>query len=202
MLWITLGLLLMPDSPTSEQAASAPRADALAYVINLTIAVEKPEQTSDKLVALTAELGGYFARRDQHQLVLKVPRDKRQALIDTALEQGLMLSRSEQARDLSSELLQTRTLLKSREAVLGKYFDIMIGAQFQAVLQVEQQITSLVQEIEGLKGRLQKMEHELQYAVITVQFQFKQRRPPRRDGNSPFPWLNTVNLVDVLEGYQ
>ncbi len=196
MFWIALAMSL-----TTEQAAPAQQADALAYVINLTIAVEKPEETSDKLVSLTRELGGYFAQRDLQQLVLKVPRDKRQALIDAALEQGLVMTRSEQARDLSRELLQTRTLLKSRETVLSKYFDIMIGAQFHAVLQVEQQITALVQEIEGLKGRLKQIEHELRYAVITVRFQFKQRRPPRRDGNSPFPWLNTVNLVDVLENY-
>lgn len=197
MYWIALAMTL-----TTEQAQPVPQEDALAYVVTLTVAVEKPTETSDELVALTHKLGGYFARRDQTQLVLKVPRAEREKVIEAALNQGLVMTRTEQARDLSRELLQTRTLLKSREAVLGKYFEIMIGAQFNAVLQVEQQITMLVQEIEGLKGRLKQMEHELQFAVVTVRFQFKQRRPPKRDGTSAFPWLNTVNLFDVLEAYR
>ena len=67
-----------------------------------------------------------------------------------------------------------------------------------AVVEVEQQMTTLVEEIESLKGQLQLFEHQLQLADIVVSFQFRDRRPPVRDGSSSFKWLNTMNLVDLI----
>jgi len=185
----------------SASVVSAPQ-DALAYTATVTVSVDEPRQTADALVKLTNKIGGYFARRNQNSLVLKVPRSSMPKVISAAIKAGTVLSRNEQARDLSKELLQKRTLLKSRESMLEKYFAVLHNADYQAVLQVEREITNLVQEIETYKGRLKRLEHELYYAQITVSFKFKERRAPRRDGTSSFAWLNTVNLADTLGAYQ
>lgn len=206
MLWFLCAMafagddVAVADPPAKDNSAQV--AHALAHTVTITVAVESPDEVTHKLINVARDLGGYFTHRHRGEVAFKVPAGRRAELTEAALAQGLVLHRAEQAEDLSQQLLTTRTLLKSRESVLGKYFEIMIGAQFHAVLQVEQQITGLVQEIEGLKAQLNQLEHRLSFAVVTVRFQFKERRPPVRDGSSAFRWLNTVNLVDVLEAYQ
>ena len=41
-----------------------------------------------------------------------------------------------------------------------------------------------------------------QTAEITVSFRFRDRAAPAATGTSSFPWLNTVNLTDLVEDFR
>ena len=85
--------------------------------------------------------------------------------------------------------------------MLDRYFQVLRGANDRAVVEIEAQMIGLVEEIEALKGAIRLLEHQMQYAELTVSFQFRDRRPPTRDGRSSFGWLNTMNLVDLVQEF-
>ena len=43
------------------------------------------------------------------------------------------------------------------------------------------------------------MQHQADYADVTVSFRFRNRQAPARDGRSSFAWLNQLNVADLLD---
>jgi len=187
-----------PSAPT-ETPAPASALDHVALSASLVLKVVDRDKSADTLVAETERLGGYFAVRTNDRLVLKVPKSAMLALLRAAEAQGIAVARSRNAEDLAVDLQKRRALLASRREVLKRYFEVLATASASSVVAVEQQMTGLIQEIEGLLGSIRMIEHRLGFAQVSVEFRFRERQPPARDGSSSFSWLNTVNLLDLVQ---
>lgn len=184
--------------PVAAQQSRLPR-NAISSTIVLK--VTDRNQAADVLIAEAERLGGYFLTRDDNQVILLVPSARAEVLLGKIDPMGTVVQRSFAANDVTARLRELRTRLKSREEVFRRYFSVLQSAGQGTVVQVESQMTGLVTEIEGIKGSIRLIEHQLDYATITVRFQFRERRPPSRDGNSSFAWLNTVNLADLFSEF-
>lgn len=176
-------------------------APKLAVDDSLVLKVDDRESVGDALVELADELNGYFSVRTDDEVVFKIPSAEANKFIAFAATKGVVVEKTHNARDLGFELARLETLLASRKGVLKKYFQVMDGADFQSLVSVEREMTSLVGEIEKLEGSLRLYEHQLQFTTVRVAFQFRDRRPPLRDGSSSFTWLNTMNLADLYERF-
>lgn len=160
--------------------------------------VNDTRAAGDAMVSKVNALGGYFSSRTDDTLVLKVPRASIEALTAFAATQGIVVARKTNARDLGRILAEQKTRLQSREDVLERYFSVLKTAKAEAVVTVEHEMTSLVQEIESLKGQIKRLEQQLAFSELRIDFRFRDRRPPTKDGHSNFQWLHTVNLADLL----
>jgi len=179
--------------------ANAPRA---AIRASMVLKVSAREDAAKALVQQLEVLEGYFSIRTQDTVVARVPIDQVKPFLAFAETLGVVAERSYDTQDLGFELDQLRSRLASREEMLGRYFTVLETAGTDGVLSVEGEISRLVGEIEGMKGTLQLSEHRLAFAEVSVSFQFRDRAAPTRDGRSSFPWLNTMNLSDLVEDFQ
>ncbi|MBI3179146.1 MAG: DUF4349 domain-containing protein, partial [Deltaproteobacteria bacterium] len=155
-------------------------------------------KTADALIAEAERMGGYFSERSDDSVTFKIPARHTKALLAKVDPLGVVVERTTHAEDVAAQLLEARTLLKSREQVLQRYFGVLNQAGPSTVVSVEREMTALVREIEELRGDIRLLEHRVQFASVSVQFQFRDRQAPARSGDSSFAWLNTVNLVDLL----
>ncbi len=180
-------------------AAPPAKADlkvALSHTV--VVKVSDRNRAADALIVEAERVGGYFAERTDDGVTLKVPARHTKALLAKVDPLGVVVDRTTSAEDVASELVEARTLLRSREQVLQRYFGVLSQAGSSSVVSVEREMTALVREIEELRGDIRLLEHRVQYATLSVQFQFRDRQAPARSGDSSFAWLNTVNLVDLL----
>lgn len=168
---------------------------------DLVVKVAEPVVAADALVAAVEELGGYFASRADAAVTLKVPSPQRKTLLEKAKAMGVVVQQTHQSRDLTQQLEEWRTLLASRRGVFARYEAVLKESSAEAVVTVEREMTALVQAIEQLEGQLRMAEHQLEYAQVTVRFEFRDRTPPSRDGRSSFAWLNGLNLADLLQEF-
>jgi hypothetical protein len=173
----------------------------VAVSSTLVVKVTDRDAAADAAIDTAEKAGGYFITRDNQQVVLKVPVPKAEDVTAKAAGLGVVVQRSFAANDIGQTLDEQRTLLKSRETVFQRYFAVLASATPSTIVEVESEMTRLVAQIESLKGQIKLMEHQLRYATITVQFEFRDRRPPVRTGNSSFAWLNTVNLSDLMGAF-
>jgi hypothetical protein len=174
---------------------------ALVQRMSFVVKVSEPVRAADDLVAQVEKLEGYFSSRTDSTLVLRVPTRAVDQLAKAIEKSGVVVSRDEAANDVASSLLQMRTLLESRRTMLERYMSVLGGADLSAVVTVEREITGLVQEIEQVAGQLRALEHSLQLAEVRVDYRFPDRRPPLRQGQSSFAWLNSVDLVALLGAF-
>jgi hypothetical protein len=191
---------MMPALLLVMLAATEPKA-ALAQHLSFVLKVSEPARVADELVARGEKLGGYFSQRTDTTLVLRVPSRDVAQLTPFIEQSGVVVTQQQQARDLGPELLQKRTVLASRQRVLDRYLEVLDTANAAAVVTVEHEINALVQEIEQLSGALRLLEHQLQLAEVRLDFQFPDRRPPIRQGQSSFAWLNSVDLMTLIGAF-
>jgi hypothetical protein len=184
-------------------AASAAAEEQPRTAISSTVVVKVSDRNkaADLLVAEADKINGYFSSRADDYVTFKIPVAQAKAFLAKVEPLGKVINREMQAQDIGARLEELKTRLKSRQQVFDRYFSVLSGAGPGAVVEVEAEMTQLVTEIEGLQGQIRLIEHQLQYAEITVRFEFRDRRPPERSGSSSFAWLNTMNLVDLMQEF-
>ena len=196
MIAALLTSLAMAQAP---EVAVEPRARVRA---GLVVAVAQRDEASGALVAQAEALGGWFSALGDASVSLRVPVDTVGELIDFAAGLGVVADRSFDSADLTAAVVEKRARLAARREVLEQYMALLPTAEAGAVLTVEREIVSLVAQIERLEGSLRLLEHQADYAALTVDFRFRERAAPARDGSSSFAWLNTLNLEDLVEDLQ
>jgi len=184
-------LLAVPKSPSPPVASKT----------TIVLKVADRRAAADALVKEASRVGGYFSSRNDELLQLKIPRGSLDAVLRAAEKLGTIVQTTRQSEDVAMQLERNKTLLTSRTQVLNRYFAVLSGASAQSVITVEREMTSLVQEIERLKGQIRHLEHRIRFAELHVAYRFPQRKMPIPDGRSSFEWLNTVNLVDLTEEF-
>ncbi|MCB9741878.1 MAG: DUF4349 domain-containing protein [Alphaproteobacteria bacterium] len=205
LLTLILGLAFAeePTATSSPTVESAPAPASSAHVsASITVAVTQRDAAAKTLVDAAEDMGGWFAALSDTSVDLRVPADKADALIELALAQGLVTQRSYSSVDLTPRLVELTARLKARQDMLDRYFAILPDAGAKAVVTVEREIVALVAEIEGLQGQLRVLEHQAQWAQVSVSFQSRSRAAPTRDGSSSFAWINTLNLADLLDSFR
>ena len=194
----TLAAALPTTVHADDKSEASGNGPLIAHRVAIVVKVDDRDLAADTLTAAAQELGGYFTTRTNDGITFKVPRARIAEFEAKAESLGIVIQRTRHADDLARLLTEQRTRLASRQEVFQRYFEVLATATTESVVAVEREMTEMVQQIELLKGSIRLLEHRLRFAELEVAFRFRERRPPARSGDSAFPWLNTVNLVDLL----
>lgn len=197
-MWTTILALCL----STAQAQEAELQELTAVDAQMVLKVKKPQDTADALVETARTLGGFFSSRTQQQVSFKIPTAQAEAFIAAVEAEGLVVDHTFSNSGLTTEIADAEARVAAREEVLARYFEVLEEAGTDAIVTVERTIVDLIAEIESLKGRIRAMRYRAEYATITVNFQFRSRAVPVRDGSSSFQWLNTMNVTDMLEDFQ
>ncbi len=184
--------------------AAAPAADAPAITTAARVTTSVSVRVDDRRAAreLTrahaVEVGGWFSRLGPDEVVCRVPAADVEEFTAWATGLGDLIERNFSRDDLGPAIADAEARLAARKEVMERYLVVLAGAGPSTVVQVEQEITRLVSEIEAVQGELQVLKDRAAFGEVTVSFRFRERRAPVSDGSSNFAWLNTMNVSDFL----
>ncbi len=193
-----ISVLLIGVTPAPGAALDPP---AAAISSEMVLKVNDSDHVASALVEKAEALGGYFISRKLDFVVFRIPTGAAKDFLLFGETLGSTVERNYSAKDFGMELSRKKASLKSKEAVLTEYLKVLGEADAKAVVAVEKAITDLIREIEILKGRIRYIRHQLDFAAIRISFKFRDRSAPAADGASSFPWLNTMNISDLVEEY-
>lgn len=170
--------------------------------VDCTIMVADPDATIEKIISWLESRHGYFILRSSEQLIFRLPAGEIATLrpfIDGVADE--IVGYSQQAQDLREEFLGLRSGIQSREEILKKNLSYIDRANVEGTLAVEQEILTLLQEIENLKGKLRKFETDRRYAYININLSFLKQALPEKIPSS-FGWINSIDFYSFIkEGY-
>ena len=197
---LALWLVASGFAQDSDEAAVTERVAVSAAQVDASFVLEVTDKEHARIAMITAasESGGYFSEASDEQVVLRVPPGSVDGLFAKGAELGTVIDRSFQSSDLRSGMADVRARLAVREGMLDRYYEVLAQAEADALIAVERQIVVLVQDMERLTGQLRFMEHQAEYARVVVWFSFTDRGAPTWDGDSSFPWLNSVDLTELV----
>ncbi len=182
------------EAPAVEApAVEAPSTRATARTASVTLKVVHPDDVRRRLVEAAAPLGGFPTLVESQRLVLKVPPEQLDRLLDVVTGEGLLISKELARADLTGEIAQLEALLRSKRQIFDRLRALVDAADTSATLRIEQTMSGLVAEMETLAGRLRVERARVRHAVIDVSFQFRARQRIVYV-RSPFEWLNSVDV--------
>ena len=181
-------------------SAGAAEEGWLAHRIRATVLVADPDRAAEAVTRWAEEAGGLLPARSGDGAVMRFPNAAIGAL--RGLLEGLaeeVVDFSPEARDLREGLLGLQSGIRSREEILQRNLAYLDGANVKGTLAIEQEVLGLLQEIETLKGRLNRLEADRRLALAEVSFRFLEQSVPT-DLPSSFGWINTVDYASFQMG--
>jgi hypothetical protein len=182
-----------PASPSEPERATALTGRVVLKVVHPALALEA-------LASAAKTLGGFPILVSDDQLIVKVPPALLGEMMAKVAAEGLVIEKSMEREDLTEQTAQLEGRLRSKNEILARLRSFIDDSNVQATLQIESNMTDLVTEIEQVKGELRVAEERARWAVVEVAFSF-QKRDKIIYVQSPFEWLNTVDLARFTEEF-
>jgi hypothetical protein len=173
-------------APEVTTAATAPR--LIAYTAQLTLRSKELTRTLDQARSLATAAGGYVASEQvgggkggsgggsagggttDARLTLKVPSAAYQQSLDGLAGLGEVLSRSSQADDLTQQVADVESRLKTQQASVDRVRKLMAEAKsLGEVVSLESELSRREAELESLQQRQQGLAARTSLSTITLQ---------------------------------
>ncbi|MBN2049779.1 MAG: DUF4349 domain-containing protein [Spirochaetales bacterium] len=174
----------------------------LTRSLSATLLVADPESAADLLISWTEERKGYFLLRSTDMVILRFPAgdlETFKSFLDTQAEAVYDLSIG--ASDVSEELAALRSGIRAREEILAKNLSYIDGADVKGTLAIEREVNRLLNEIESMKGRLNRLLVDAAMARAEIAFTYREETLPSNIPSS-FTWMNRLDFYDFMrEGF-
>lgn len=190
-----------PDAEAKVVRAQQPVDSRLqVYSGDFQISTTDIDSSVERLTVAVTGLGGYLQSRKNARVVVRIPSGRFQTLVARLDELGTVTSRSIETDDVTDQYRD----LGLRLGVLTTSSDRLMALLKQAssvdeLLKLEAQLSKVTLEIEALKGRLKRLDSEISYSTIAVQF--SKRSFSQHNQQSPFAWINHLGPERVLTGF-
>lgn len=194
-----------PQSPaptattTAAPSTDAHRSPLLIYTASMNLAVFQVADASKQVETMAKEAGGFLARRDDSQLVIRVPASKFEDILKRIEKLGDVLHRNVAAEDVTEQYMDVEVRLKNARAVRDRLQALLEKAtKVEESLAIEKELTRVGTEIETLEGKLKYLKDRVAFSTITVTFQPKQSDSVKPSVRIPVDWLNQLGLGRLL----
>jgi len=196
-----------PPTPTPPSRVAKEDQDSLAPMMvrsmNYVLVVGSRESAVQKVRALADKQYGYMLSLNNHSIQLKIPQQNFLAFCDSVEKTGIVVQKEGSSFDNRDQYIRLKMEIENKYALLTDYFEILDSTQQVNTLQsVEREVMRITNELERLTGQMRKLVHRSQYSNVSISFQFHDRRAPVRQGKSVFPWINNLDLRNLMEDFQ
>jgi hypothetical protein len=186
----------VPDPPSASVRAREP---LLIYTATMTLAVFGAREAIAAVEELARASGGYLVSRGDATVTIRVPTRAFQGALGSVSKLGDELHREVNVRDVTEQYADLEVRLKNAEAVRQRLEALLAkAAKIEDALAVERELERLTQTIEQLKGRLRLLSELVAFSTITVNFRARPQDQVGSEVRLPFPWLNELGLVPLM----
>ncbi|MEW2705177.1 DUF4349 domain-containing protein [Streptomyces koyangensis] len=192
-----------------EDGASGARKTAELKGVHLIRTAELHLRVKDVPSALASArsvvegAGGYVGnestRRDSQNherstVVVRVPQEKYDAVLDSLGEGGEVVSRRTSAEDVTEEVVDVESRLKSQRASVARVRELMDRAEkLSDIVSLEGELSSRQMELEALLAQQSSLKDRTSMATVTLQLTERMARTESKEDDGP-------TFTDALSG--
>lgn len=167
--------------------------------IEATVLVVDPDKAAESLELWVEQTGGYTLLKSSDRVILRLPFERIPQLRATLRELSEdILEISPQSQDLREQILEAQAKINSREEVLKQSLALLDQADVQGTLAIEKEILTLIDEIEQLKGTLQKLNIDRTFSRAEISLRYLEQTLPENIPSS-FDWINSVDFYSFID---
>ncbi|MGI5327653.1 DUF4349 domain-containing protein [Actinomadura nitritigenes] len=160
----------------AQPQALPPAGRAVVYTATMRIRAKDVDASATRAKQLVGAAGGYVEHESGSSdppgstITLKIPSDRYPGVLDQLSRQlGTKLSLSQQADDVTGEVADVDSRVRSAKAALASFRKLLDKATTVGeIIDVEQEIASREADLESLQARQKALGQSTQYATVTV----------------------------------
>ncbi|MEW1907931.1 DUF4349 domain-containing protein [Kitasatospora sp. NPDC085895] len=167
-------------NPSGTPAQNAADHRYIAYSGRLVLQLKADDKggTAEAVRRTATDTGGYVGSEslsdsggaEAGRLVLRVPSARYQQAMDRLAGLGTVASRSSDADDLTEQVVDTESRLKTQQASVDRVRALLADAKsLSEVVSLESELTRREADLESLKQRLQELGSQTSLSTITVE---------------------------------
>lgn len=184
----------------AEGQKAEQRAPLLIYQATLTMSVFETKQRIDEVEAIAKKKGGYLLTRTDQMITIRVPAETFTETLEEVAKTGDELHREVSARDVTEQYNDLAIRLRNAEAMRERLVALLAKATtVKDALAVEEQLERVALDIEQIKGKLKRLGELIAFSTITVRYEARPVDKVDSKVNLPFPWLQDLGLVRLLD---
>lgn len=175
----------------------------------VVVEVQNFERARANITRAVERYGGYVSDTSQERreidnetwvrgrVVLRVPQDRFDDLVNDAKALGEVESVETNARDVTGQIVDIRARLKNLRAERDRLRELYQQANTtENVLAVQRELSDVQGEIERLEARLQSLQNQVAYSTLTVRLEEPRPTPDRI---APDRWYDTPVVSAFLQ---
>lgn len=146
----------------------------LIYNASMGIVVTEPDSLMDKWIAISQQYEGYVLNQSSHHVTLRVKSDHLKAGMQSIAHLGKVKYKHISTEDVSVYYSDLSTRLDNAYKARERYLALLNKAEdVQSAVSVEKELERLTNEIESIKGQMNRYEHLEAYSTIRVDVERK-----------------------------
>lgn len=198
----------MPAAPKDEPRPGPGAGSAVAqvqpmliYTANFQLAAYEVPKRLDEAERIAKDLGGFLGRRDDREIVIRVPASRFDEAVGRIEKLGDVVRRNVSTEDVTEEFHDVEIQLKNARAVRDRLEQLLAKAtKVEESLMIEKELGRVAGEIDRLEGRLKFLRDRAAYSTITIAFHPKETEVVRKNRvDLPVPWLRDLGLGRLLQ---
>lgn len=164
----------------------------IIYTASLTLETKDYDETRAALEAALAEAGGYMEACDEStysesarslNLRLRVPEENYEAFLAAAAETGNLVSRSEQAEDVTAQYMDVAARLENLESQRARLLELQAGAETVAdLLEIESSLSDVQYQLESWQRQLDWYDDQVESCTVNVYLNEVKTYTPSEEG--------------------
>ena len=173
---------------------------------NITMEVEDVEKSYDNMLALLSSFGGYEAKRDMRNnnngyptigATLKIPASKLDSFLSEIKKEGETISSNISSSDITDQYYDSKIRITTLEKTLENYYGFLENAKdVDEQLRVTRYINDITQEIEQLKGSINRWDSLVEYSTVILNLYRPYEAPVPEPEPREINW-NSLSLEDM-----
>ena len=126
----------------------------------------------------TSALGGYIENSDEYSnsdsrrnmyMLIRIPKDRLDEFLDSALTAGVVTSRSENVEDVTLTYSDLEARLRTLRTEQEKLFELMEKAEdVESIIAIESRLSEISYEIESNASRLRIYDNRISYSTVEL----------------------------------
>lgn len=165
-------------APTESNQTNSelPKSKKIIYQSDLDLVVQKPDSAIYKIGLIAKQNGGYVSKAGTYQNLIRVKSENLDKAILEISELGDVQRKTISGEDVTDQYIDFEIRLDNAEKSRKRYLELLAKAEnVEAALKVEKELERVNQNIDLLKGKMNKIDHLSEYATISVNVKEKKK---------------------------
>ncbi len=187
----------MPAELPAEPDAEEPSERLRVYSADLDLVVANVAESRDEIIGIVETAGGYVESSRADYLVVRVPAERFDPILDAIEDTGEVRSRAVRTSDVTDQFFDLERRLRISEASRERLLQLLEQAEDpDERVAILRDIRRLTEEIEQLRSALGSLDQLIRFSRITIQLisRIQVSQIARRE--IPFWWIAALSPLE------